>query len=381
MAGFDNDVVYGINIDLSGQGGGLGGNSTLITNGQLLIASTALNAGGTHVNVGVLTSPDGSITVGYSSPNITLQVAGGTTVGKTITGDIGGPLAPVLGNWNIFGAVAAAGTNPIRTSGSGNTLAVQVQKSQAVASTNASNIGLAAFNSAQFSVDANGFVQLAGSTTNSIKKVVRQVFISSGTYTPTANMLYCDIQVVGGGGGSGGCGTTGASQLAASGGGGGGGFAQGVFSAATIGVSQTVTIGAGGLAGTAGANTGGTGGTSSVGALISATGGLGGVGAAGANINIILGGAGGAGANGDYQTTGAYGLFSQWQFGLYVISGAGGSSFFGGGAPANAASASAAVAGISFGGGAAGGIIGANTGQIAGAAGAKGVVIITEYVG
>ena len=42
----------------------------------------------------------------------------GTGAAETITGNTGGPLSPVAGNWNIFGA--AGGT----TSGSGNTLTV-----------------------------------------------------------------------------------------------------------------------------------------------------------------------------------------------------------------------------------------------------------------
>jgi hypothetical protein len=76
--------------------------------------------------------------------------------------------SPVVANASntitFNGAVVAAGTNPVRTDGTGpNTMALEVQTSQAIASTNASNIGLAAFNSAQFSVDANGFVSFTGS--------------------------------------------------------------------------------------------------------------------------------------------------------------------------------------------------------------------------
>lgn len=51
----------------------------LNTNGQLWIGSTALNSGGTHINVGSLTSPDGSIAVSYLSPNITLRATGAAT--------------------------------------------------------------------------------------------------------------------------------------------------------------------------------------------------------------------------------------------------------------------------------------------------------------
>jgi hypothetical protein len=72
MAGFDNDVVYGTNLDFS-TAGALGGNATILTDGQMLIGTTALNVGGTHINVGTITSPNSSIVVGFSTPNITLQ--------------------------------------------------------------------------------------------------------------------------------------------------------------------------------------------------------------------------------------------------------------------------------------------------------------------
>lgn len=84
-----------------------------------------------------------------------------SSFGQTITGDSGGALSPTAGNWNILGASAAAGTSPVATSGAGSTLTVNVQKSQAIGATNATNVGLAAFDSAKFSVDANGFVSTA----------------------------------------------------------------------------------------------------------------------------------------------------------------------------------------------------------------------------
>jgi len=86
----------------------------------------------------------------------------GTGVAQTITGTSGGALPPTAGNWNILGSSTAAGTSPVNTSGSGSTLTVNVQKSQAIAATDATKVGLCNFNSTQFSVDANGFVALAG---------------------------------------------------------------------------------------------------------------------------------------------------------------------------------------------------------------------------
>lgn len=88
--------------------------------------------------------------------------ASGTGLGQTITGNSGGALSPTAGNWNILGASTAAGTSPVTTSGAASTLTVNVQKSQAIAATDATKIGLAAFNSSEFTVDANGFVSLTG---------------------------------------------------------------------------------------------------------------------------------------------------------------------------------------------------------------------------
>lgn len=65
MAGFDNDTMYASNVDFSG-GNPVTGKVT--TNGQILVGSTIAP----NIKVGTITSPDGSITVGYSDPNITL---------------------------------------------------------------------------------------------------------------------------------------------------------------------------------------------------------------------------------------------------------------------------------------------------------------------
>lgn len=73
-----------------------------------------------------------------------------------------GAAVPIANVLELLGEVVVAGTNPFRSIASGNTVTYQVQRSQAIASTNALNIGLAAFNSADFSVDANGFVSLVG---------------------------------------------------------------------------------------------------------------------------------------------------------------------------------------------------------------------------
>jgi hypothetical protein len=73
------------------------------------------------------------------------------------------PVTPLAGNVNFNGSTVAAGTNPVRTDGTGaHTMALEVQISQAIAATDATKIGLSNFDSARFTVDANGFVSASG---------------------------------------------------------------------------------------------------------------------------------------------------------------------------------------------------------------------------
>ncbi len=122
MSGFDNDTVYANNADFSraGAGGGRAANG-LQLNGQLWIGSTNVNAGGTHVNVGYITSLSGSLTVSNNAGGIDISIAGGTTTIQTITGDSGGALSPTAGNINTLGS------GSITIAGSGSTLTTQLQ--------------------------------------------------------------------------------------------------------------------------------------------------------------------------------------------------------------------------------------------------------------
>ena len=101
-----------------------------------------------------------------------------------------------------------------------------------------------------------------------------QKFTTSGTYTPTAGMKSVIFEVQGGGAGGGGSTGASAGNVSLGAPGTSASYAKGLFTAATIGASQVVTIGGGsnGGAGIAATN----GGTSSVGSLITAPGGVGG---------------------------------------------------------------------------------------------------------
>lgn len=150
--------------------------SLTLSNGQMVIGSTGVSPA-----VGTITSTGNTLTVTTGPGTLNLEV-NGSVVGETITGNSGGALSPTAGNWNILGASAAAGSAPVTTSGSVSTLTVKVQTAQAIASTDATKIGLAAFDSADFTVDANGFVSAAG--TGFIKTITGN---SGGAEVPLAN--------------------------------------------------------------------------------------------------------------------------------------------------------------------------------------------------
>lgn len=215
--------------------------------------------------------------------------------------------------------------------------------------------------------------------------VVRvQKFTVSGTYTPNANMLYCIIECVGGGGGGGGAGGS-TGQVYGGGGGGSGGYSRLIASAATIGASKAVTIGAAGAAGTAGGtnptNNGGNGGDTSLGSLCIGKGGSGGT--AGSVANSSLGGAGGVAGTGDIVAAGNGGFFGTCIATITNVplgSGAGGASFFGGAAPAVVtAGATVGIAAGNYGSGGSGGWVYNSASSVAGGAGSAGIVIITEF--
>lgn len=292
------------------------------------------------------------------------------------------PVLPTAaGLITVTGSQVVAGTNPVRTNSlAANTYAVQVQRSQAIAAADVTKIGLCNFNSSQFSVDSTGFVSSTGFSSVNV-----QTFTSSGTYTPTSGMSKCIVQCVGGGGGGGGANTN---QNSSGAGGGSGAYCTNVFSAATIGASQTVTIGAGGTAGTTAA-AGGTGGTTTFGGLLSAGGGLG---AEASNTTLVIfnytGGSGGTATGGYINVSGnagddsAYGVWASLgpNSGALSHAGNGGASFFGGaGESAPSGLISNGGAG-SFGGGGGGASTGTSGVTHTGGVGGNGVIIVTEYI-
>lgn len=208
-----------------------------------------------------------------------------------------------------------------------------------------------------------------------------QVFAASGTYTPTAGMKYCIVEAVGGGAGGGG-GAGAASQGSAGGGGGGGAYSRAKITAAQIGASQVVTIGAAGAGGAAGNNTGTGGGATSLGVLVVANGGSGGSGcASSAGYVAAQGGLGGVLGTGDFKGQGMNGGIGYANGLVHGQSGFGAGSILGGGGQSNLSAGAGSVAGAvgtGYGGGGGGGNQSNGT-AVAGGAGTIGYMTITEF--
>lgn len=214
-----------------------------------------------------------------------------------------------------------------------------------------------------------------------VGKVNLITFTTSGTYVPSANLLFAQVCAKAGGGGGGVGDASGSGVIALGGGGGEGAFVEGFLTAAQIGASQSVIIGAGGAGGTVSNWGGSTGGTTSLGSLFSADGGVGGVGISSTSGTTGGGGgAGGSGGSGSLITPGAPGGNSN--AGTTNTAGMGGGN---GGAPSVgvAGSSPASVTGnggfANSGGGGGGGV---GYGSAAnGGAGGSGFLKIIEYIG
>ncbi len=307
----------------------------------------------------------------YSSAANTVGEITTANNGTLVTSSTGVPsiLAGPVTTGNILQSNAAAAP-----SFSTATYPITTTSQQILYSTAANVVGqLTTANSALAATNSSGTLAMR------LFSVVTQNFSVDGTYTPTAGMLYCIVRMVGGGGGGAGAEATTAAQVSNGGGGGAGEYAEGTFSAATIGASQAVTIGAAGAA-NSGAS-GGNGGTTSLGSLLTALGGIGGVTAtAAAQISQpgSLGGSGGTG--GSFHSGGAPGLYAGGSVtGATLIGGEGGSSFFGAGGVGAAPNAAGNAA---VGNGAGGGCAQNFTSQSArsGGVGRKGRIVVDEYV-
>lgn len=221
---------------------------------------------------------------------------------------------------------------------------------------------------------------ITGTATGGMILLNRQVFVVSGTYTPTGLTRAVLVRMIAGGGGGGG-GASGAGISPAGGGAAGAYFEKWIDPSAAI-TGGAVTIGAAGAGGAAGNNTGTTGGDSSIviqGTTYTAKGGLGGTGAINfSGAGFITGGLGVAGSSaGDIVTPGGPGHYG---ISLGTPTGTAGdgsnSQWGGGGRGAQGVDANGSAA-VGYGAGGGGGMGAATTS--AGGAGTIGLIIVEEY--
>src|SRR5271157_665866 len=349
---------------------------TLANGNNITITGSPVNLGGT-ATVNVSGTTNHSILLGNATGSI--NSLGVATNGQLPIGSTGAD--PVLST-----LTAGAGINI--TNGAGtititNTSAASLTFTEDSGSTTPTAGGVIFIRGgAGISTMGNPLTNTITITNNGgagVNKVINQTFTSGGTYTPSNNMLYCQIQILGGGGAGGGAVNAGVAQYSSGGGGGAGEYAVGIFTAAAIGASQAVTIGAGGT-GVAGGN-GNSGGNSSVGALISSNGGSGGISgplSTGGGL-IAGGGAGGTGGSGgNYRTPGAPGINGLSAANVSVsYGGTGASSQLGSGGLERPGFNSGNNA-LGYGAGGNGANQGAG-GALAGGTGTAGIVVITEY--
>lgn len=244
---------------------------------------------------------------------------------------------------------------------------------------------IAAGNIAQYSSSpmmANSILAMAQA---SVKNIKRQVFTTSGTYIPSAGLIYADVEIVGGGGGSGGALGSASPGASTGGGGGAGGYSKRMFSAAQIGGNGVVIVGAGGTGGAAGTNNGTNGGTTTFTPANTGTAGLGaasgGAGFGGIATTIPAAGgfpgSGGVAIGGDINVPGDNASYGIALGGSGVAIGApGASSRYGSGGLIGSVAANGNP-GTGYGSGGSGAA--ASTTSRAGANGAPGICIVTEY--
>ncbi len=206
-----------------------------------------------------------------------------------------------------------------------------------------------------------------------------QTFIVSGPYTPSPGMTYIVVEGVGGGAAGGGAGGATSTYVSLGAPGTAGCYGRAFYTAAQIGTSQSVIIGAGGAPVSGGI--GGNGGQTYFGSLLGLPGGIGGNTLTNQTAPTVNGNgatsAAGTGAN-ITQTPGGVSSVSTAYTSNVGASGAGGTSLLGtGGYVVFINSTAAPATGFGAGGGTV--IVNASGGTLFGGAGSGGKLIITEF--
>lgn len=305
------------------------------------------------------------ITTSALTPGVQVSESNGTT-GVDILDSPGASTQRKVNNLSVYNADSTAQTVTIRYDDNGTTYNIfryRLQIGESLCYT-----------------DREGFYVTPGANKG---RLIRTVVLTSGsshTTSPGCNTLLARLQAAGGAGGGG---ATGVGQGGQGGGGSAGGYAEKLY-AVSPDTAYTYAIGTGGTAGTAGNNPGNAGGdttfTDGV-TTVTAFGGLGGTGmAAGSTTLHSLGGASPAvSTNGDLNAGGMPGGSSTRSSGTVGVSGIGGSCLFGAGGNGLITQGTGNTATVGYGGGGGGGNCLNNGGNVAGGAGANGVIVVYEF--
>jgi hypothetical protein len=203
--------------------------------------------------------------------------------------------------------------------------------------------------------DATGLIDKSFTTTPTVV-----TFTASGTWTKPTGLKYAIVEIIGGGGGGGSV----TSSSGAGSGGGAGAYTKKLIGAASLGATETVTIGAGGAANSAGGN-------STFGSILTSNGGA----ASGGDTDNPS--AGGAASGGDVNINGGYGK-GGCETGSAQSGGRGGDTPLGSGGTGGVGNAGGG-GGTGYGSGGGGAATSANSADQTGGSGAGGLCIVTEY--
>lgn len=326
-----------------------GANASTTAKGNVEIATAAqINAGTATGETGapLAISPDQLKLT--TNPTVQTFTAQSTTLGDTTSQfDITNPAGTTFRY-----TYDATGTNPGITSSTVPTGIVVLIESQVMSLANTGSFIVTGSGANYFEVtNASGVVESNQVLTNGYLKT-----ITAQTYTKPTGLKYAVIEIQGAGAGGA---SVGANNNSGADGGGAGAYVKKLYSASSIGSTETLYVGVGGVSAAVGTARNYSGAISKFGSLLTAL--------PGSSIT------GATASGGDININGGYGNKA-----IATSSGVGGQSLLGHGG-ASRANDGAGSAGIGYGSGGGGAFGDSSSSVAAGGAGAGAIIIVNEY--